>query len=545
MLGDSTLTTYTDAERPQMGWGERIGLHFDSTHVKIKNWAAGGRSSRSFYYESTMWPAAKAAIKAGDYVIIQFGHNDQKYGDTTSTGPYSTYGTYAICSDPTITDGEACTGGTDIVDATTTRDEHSYYQMLKRYVTQIQALGAYPILATPMVRREVTSGVVTASGQHDYSAVIKGTEANPRGNYPAAVKAVGAKYNVPVLDITADTKAIVEVFGSTPAADALYMAADNTHPQIMYASLIAKRAADDIKAIASLSALGNYVIAAPTIQANAYPVAFGPVTVGEASIKSLGVSAFDLSPAAGTLTVTAPSEVQLSADQTTWSQTLSLAYTGGALTKVVYARFTPTLAKAYSASIVVTSGSTTAATVAFSGTGSAAPTDYVSWFSAGTATSPLITGRLSAAAVTPVGLTAPTTTDTVTWSVNGVVVTPARYISDTWIAPDATKYLQFSVTPTVALNITNISMYFASYGGSNLRANLEYSLSADFSNPVRLNDVDLTTSKEILTQAKYTISVPVSAGATLYVRVFPWQKTATTATKGIALYSVTVGGVTP
>lgn len=545
LLGDSTMTTYTDAERPQMGWGERIGLHFDSAHVTIKNWAAGGRSSRSFYYESTMWPTAKAAIKAGDYVIIQFGHNDQKYGADASTGPYSTYGTYAICSDPSITDGEACTGGTDVVDATTTRDEHSYYQFLKRYVTEVQALGAHPILATPMVRRELSSGVVTASGQHDYSAVIKGTETNPRGNYPAAVKAVAAKYNVPVLDITADTKAIVETFGSTPAADALYMAADNTHPQIMYASLIAKRAADDIKAATGLSALSSYIIAAPTIQANAYPLAFGPVTVGETSIKNVGISAFDLSPTAGTLVVTAPTDVELSTDQTSWSQTLNLAYTNGGLLKVVYARFAPTLAQAYSADIVVTSGSTTVATVAMSGTGSGAATDYANWFSAGTATSPVITGRLNAAAATSVGLTAPVTTDAVAWTVNGASVTPARYIADTWTAHDATKYLQFSVTPTVALNITNISMYFASYGGSNLRADLEYSLSSDFSNPVRLNSADLTTAKEILTQAKYNVSVPVSAGTTIYVRVFPWQKSATSATKGIALYNVTIGGQTP
>lgn len=545
LLGDSTLTTYTDADRPQMGWGERIGLHFDSAHVTIKNWAAGGRSSRSFYYESAMWPTAKAAIKAGDYVIIQFGHNDQKYGDTTSTGPYSTYGTYAICSDPAITNGEACTGGTDIVDAATPREEHSYYQFLKRYVTEIQALGAHPILATPMVRRELTNGVVTASGAHDYSAVIKGTEANPRGNYPAAMKAVATLYNVPLLDITADTKAIVETFGSTPAADALYVAADNTHPQIMYAALIAKHAADDMKAISSLSALTSFIIPAPTTLTNAYPLAFGPVTVGGTSIKNLAVTAFDLSVATGTLTVTAPSDVQLSTDQTAWSTTLDLAYTGGALTKVVFARFAPTVVQAYSANITVSSGGSTVASVAMSGTGSGAATDYANWFSAGTATSPLITGRLTATAATPVGLTAPTTTDAVAWTVNSQSVTPARYIVDTWIAHDANKYLQFSVTPTVSLNVTNIAMYFASYGGSNLRADLEYSLNADFSSSVRLNTADLTTAKEILTQAKYSVSIPVSAGTTLYVRVFPWQKSATTATKGIALYNVTIGGLTP
>lgn len=537
------MTTYTDADRPQMGWGERIGLHFDSG-VTVKNWAAGGRSSRSFYYESGMWPTAKAAIKAGDYVIIQFAHNDQKYGTTSSTGPYSTYGTYAICSDPSITDGELCTGGTDLVDTTTTLDEHSYYQFLKRYVTEIQALGAYPILATPMVRRELSAGVVTASGQHDYSAVIKGTEANPRGNYPAAMKAVATKYNVPLIDLTADTKAIVESYGANQAADTLYVASDNTHPQIMFAALIAKHAAVDMKAISSLSGLTSHIIDAPTILSNGYPLAFGPVNIGTNSVKYVAVAAFDQTPASGTLTVTAPTDFQLSTDQTTWGQSVDVSYTGGGITQVLYARFAPTLAQAYTGNITVTSGGNTVATVALSGTGVAGATDYAAWFTAGTDTTAAVTGHLTATAATPSNLTSPSTTDAVAWTVNSASVTPARYIVDTWTAHDASKYVQFSITPTVALNITNIATYMASYGGSNLRADLEYSLNADFSNSVRLNTADMTTTKEILTQFKYNVSVAVSAGQTLYVRIFPWQKSSTTATKGIAIYDMTVGGVT-
>ena len=89
MLGDSTMTVYASDRRPQMGWGEAMQQFFDS-NVTVKNWALGGRSSRSFYYEATRWPTILPEIKSGDYVIIQFGHNDQKYG-----GDYATYGTYA------------------------------------------------------------------------------------------------------------------------------------------------------------------------------------------------------------------------------------------------------------------------------------------------------------------------------------------------------------------------------------------------------------------------------------------------------------------
>ncbi|WP_186815401.1 SGNH/GDSL hydrolase family protein [Candidatus Dactylopiibacterium carminicum] len=118
MLGDSTMTTYTEDRRPQMGWGEATQQFFDSS-VKVQNWALGGRSSRSFYKEASRWPTILPQIASGDYVIIQFGHNDQKYGSD-----YAEYGTYAYCSDGSG-DGEACTGATDTVDTTVDKSEHS------------------------------------------------------------------------------------------------------------------------------------------------------------------------------------------------------------------------------------------------------------------------------------------------------------------------------------------------------------------------------------------------------------------------------------
>lgn len=357
------------------------------------------------------------------------------------------------------------------------------------------------------------------------------------------MKAVATKYNVPVIDLTADTKAIVESYGANQAADTLYVASDNTHPQIMFAALIAKHAADDMKAISSLSALTSHIIAAPTILSNGYPLAFGPVNVGANSVKYVAVAAFDETPASGTLTVTAPTDFQVSTDQSTWSQSVDVSYTGGGVTQVLYARFAPTQAQAYTGNITVTSGGSTVATVALSGTGVAGATDSAAWFTAGTDTTAAVTGHLTATAATPSNLTSPTTTDAVAWTVNSASVTPVRYIVDTWTAHDATKYVEFSITPTVALNITNIATYIASYGGSNLRADLEYSLNSDFSGSVRLNSADMTTTKEILTQFKYSVSVAVNAGQTLYVRIFPWQKSSTTATKGIAIYDMTVGGV--
>lgn len=545
MLGDSTMTTYTEDRRPQMGWGEALPK-FVNSNVTIKNWAAGGRSSRSFYYETGMWDSAKAAINSGDYVIIQFGHNDQKYGTDSSTGPYSTYGTYAICSDATITDGEKCAGGTDLVDTTTTLDEHSYYQFLKRYVTEIRAKGGIPILMTPMVRLDMSSGVVTAVGQHDFSNTVKGSETNPRGNYPAAMKAVATKYSVPLVDITSETASVVNSFGKDAAAASLYVSGDSTHPQIMFASLIAKKATEGIKGLSSLSALRAYLSTTATTIASPTSLTFSGQTVGTTSVLPFAVTAFGLSPSSGSLSLTAPSGFELSSDQSTWSQTLDVAYSSGEVTKVLYARFAPSSAVSYSGSISVALSGSTVVSVAVSGTGVSGITQYARWFTSGSDLSAVVTGSsLNASSASVAGLTEATGTSTTAWTADGVTVTPARYIVDTWTARDETKYIQVAVKPTTAMNIAKISMYFASYGGSNLRADMAYSLNADFSGSVTLNgSTPLTSTKDTLTLANYALTTPIAvpAGTTLYVRIFPWQKTATGNTKGIAVYNVLVGG---
>lgn len=545
MLGDSTMTTYTEDRRPQAGWGEKIDLFFND-QVTIRNWAAGGRSTRSFYYESTMWPTAKAQINSGDYVIIQFGHNDQKYGTDQATGPYSIYGTYAVCSDPAITDGENCTGGTDLVDSATTLDEHSYYQFLKRYISEIRAKGAIPVLMTPMVRLDMSAGAVTAVGQHDYSATKKGTEANPRGNYPAAMKAVASKYNVPLVDITSETASIVNSFGKEAAAAALYVSGDSTHPQIMFAALIAKKASEGLKAQGVLDA---YMSTTATTIVGPAELAFGGVTVNTTAAKPMAVSAFGLSPAAGNLSLSAPAGFLLSTDQSVWSQTLDLAYTDGAVSKPVYVRFAPSVAQAYSGNVTVTLSGNTVGSVALSGAGALGPTDYTEWFTNGSDLSGLVSGgRMTASAASVSNLSEPAGTSSVAWTVDGASVTPVRYQALDWIARDESKYIQFAVSPSVAMNINKISMYFASYGGSNLRADIAYSLNADFSNSVTLNGATpLTSTKDTLTLANYSLATPVAlaANATIYVRVFPWQKSVTTGTKGIALYKVLVGGSQP
>src|SRR6185369_4550756 len=88
IVGDSTLKSGA----PLRGWGQELGQFFDQNKINVVNRAIGGRSSRTFQYEGR-WDRVLAELKAGDFVIIQFGHNDVgKYDDPAAKDRPSLHG---------------------------------------------------------------------------------------------------------------------------------------------------------------------------------------------------------------------------------------------------------------------------------------------------------------------------------------------------------------------------------------------------------------------------------------------------------------------
>lgn len=531
MLGDSTMTIYNEDRRPQMGWGEAVPKFFDAS-VKVNNWALGGRSSKSFYYEATRWPAIVPKIAAGDYVIIQFGHNDQKSGSD-----YRQYGTYAFCSDGSL-NGETCTGRPDKVDPAVDIAEHSYYQWLKKYVHEVRARGASPVLMSPIVRKYFSGATITAQGQHHLGAI--GGEAFARGDYVAAMKAVAAKYSVPFVDLTAETKTIVESYGNASATANLYIAADSTHPQVLFANLIAKRAVEGLKGHGILS---THMVPVTSLIASPAALDYSARHLGIATVKSVTLSAFDLAPAAGTVTVRAPLNFALSLDNATWSQSVNIAYANGAFIQPLAVRFIPTEAKSYSGSLSFAIGSqvlgTTLAVQGSGISGTGGVPSYAGWFSAGTSLSPTTDGLVSASSVGVSGLAAQSPK---VIAVDGQDTTVARYVADS-PARNNSQYLQFAVAPaTGTFSVNTISAYLTTSGGSTVVADIEYSLSPDFSGATKLNTAPLTFVKDTFTaRLSYPVAVQVPPGSTLYVRVFPWNSAGVLG-KMLAIYGVRISG---
>src|SRR5437868_12426343 len=77
LAGDSTCANKTADKRPETGWGEMLQQYFDPSKVKVDNRALNGRSTKSFIDEGH-WQAIVSSLKVGDYVFIEFGHNDEK-----------------------------------------------------------------------------------------------------------------------------------------------------------------------------------------------------------------------------------------------------------------------------------------------------------------------------------------------------------------------------------------------------------------------------------------------------------------------------------
>ncbi|AGA79318.1 rhamnogalacturonan acetylesterase [Echinicola vietnamensis] len=162
MIGDSTMANKPySGSNPEKGWGQVFGLYFNDG-VRVENHALNGRSTKSFRDEGH-WDKVYQSIKPGDYVIIEFGHNDQK-----SKSPER----YAA-------------------------PDTDYRNNLIRYIEETYERGGKPVLATPISRRSYEDGVLV----------------DTHGRYSEVVREVAAEYNIPLFDLHSKTVEVIEQFG--------------------------------------------------------------------------------------------------------------------------------------------------------------------------------------------------------------------------------------------------------------------------------------------------------------------------------------------
>jgi lysophospholipase L1-like esterase len=207
LIGDSTMAIKETKAYPETGWGMPF-VYFFNPSVKVDNRAKNGRSTKTFIAEG-LWQPVADNLNQGDYVFIQFGHNDE----VKTKKSYST--------------------------------EEEFQANLKRYVAESRRRKAIPILLTPVARRSFDAAGKIVSTHEVYSELVR---------------KVARQQQVPLIDLDAKSQALLQQFGPetskllflqlAPGEHPNYPAGkdDNTHFNELGARLMAQLVYADLKA---------------------------------------------------------------------------------------------------------------------------------------------------------------------------------------------------------------------------------------------------------------------------------------------------------
>lgn len=204
IIGDSTVSSFADNYYyPRYGWGTQIDKYLDGTY-EVKNIALSGRSSKS-YVNDKEYNELTSGMKQGDYLLIGFGHNDEKAEAdryTDPNGDYKTAGSFA----------------------------NSLYE---NYIKPAQAAGTTVILCTPIVRR-----TATAEWSDSNLHITKDSGDFKGGDYAQSIRNLGKELNIPVVDMTKMTKELYDTLGPDETVNlhawtsSKATSVDNTHTNI-------------------------------------------------------------------------------------------------------------------------------------------------------------------------------------------------------------------------------------------------------------------------------------------------------------------------
>ena len=162
LAGDSTMAQKLPEKRPETGWGEALQKYFDERKVRIENHAQNGRSTRTFISENR-WQTIVDKLRKGDYVFIQFGHNDESKEKVGSYTP-----------------------------------PEDYRRNLIKFVTEVREKEATPVLLTPVMRRRFDA---------------QGNFFDTHGEYPDIVRRVATEYHVQFIDMHRQSERVLRYYG--------------------------------------------------------------------------------------------------------------------------------------------------------------------------------------------------------------------------------------------------------------------------------------------------------------------------------------------
>ena len=544
-IGDSTMAPYDENATDTRGWGMYFGNFLTNGWTSV-NYAKGGRDARSGYNE--LWQAAKNNVEAGDYVIIQFGHNDEMFNGAD----HDELVAYLQGKGETFT-----------IDSRGTNPTSTYKTLLKKICDEVKAKGAQPILVSPACRFWFTNGQIRRSAQHDlgdgysivgdsytYSATagfsLSKTHTLPADDhtmdYSYQMQQLAIAENIPFVDITKASKELYESYGQERCAAELQSfkwvdgvkTIDGTHFQTTGALLVARLCAQLMK---EQDILADGINVPTDLSVNPSSLEMGESYKGMTLTKEMTINGFGLDPASGTITVTASGDVELSLDKNNWKQELSIDYSSGTLVQTIYVRIVLASAGSINETITLTNGSQTIQV-------------------------PVSAKGIELSTGAPVSINWPLTANNEATKDGSVEIVAqglhnmeiVDYAGDlqrlqvaggAWSAAeddDPSRYISFGLKSTSnnTIKIDNIALKVGGAGGNDVNCHVYYTTDGFQTRTTLLEKNDMTSGT--MYEVKATTNISLEKDQMLEVRIYPWCSTTATG-RYLCLQGVTLSGV--
>ena len=534
-IGDSTMAEYDENTTDKRGWGMYLGSFFDPAFVTVNNRGKSGADTRGFYTGAAYWPSVKSQMSAGDYLIIQFAHNDE--GTVTNGMDNLEYAEYCQAK-----------GLPAPTDARGTNPQTTYREYLRKFIDEARALGVNPILVGPICRKYFSGNTIRRNGQHDLGdkfskiedGVLYENQSVPASDlsmsYVEAMRIVAEEKGVPFLNLTEATKEMYLEYGEAQCTQLLFCNGDNTHTNAMGGNLIARQAAQMMK---DAGILAEHINIPTSITANPTSIEIGETYSGVAQNKEFLLTGFGLEPASGTVELNATGALTISTDKENYAKTASVDYAGSTLFQKIYVRAIYENAGENKDSVVVTFGANsvcvpvTASVISLEG-GSAVSATWI--VNAKPMPGPEITGPISAA-FTMNNMAYIDYNSSKNYFTDGeeTGLTLGRFHNSAdgssrtpWpageIDENASRYLDFAITAPASMEvrITKISMAIGADGTSAMCYHINTGFGDGFTGVKTIAERQHMANR-VVEHADITPTLTIPAGETLHVRILPWH----------------------
>ena len=536
-IGDSTMAEYDESTTDKRGWGMYLASFFDPAFVTVNNRGKSGADTRGFYNGAAYWPSVKSQMSAGDYLLIQFAHNDEGNDSNLSGLDNLEYATY--CAEHSLPAPS---------DARGTNPQTTYRDYLRLFIDEARALGVNPVLVGPICRAYFSGNNITRKGQHDLGdkfAKIENGELLQNQSVPAtdlsmsyveAMRIVAAEKDVPFIDLTDATRQLYLSYGESQCLNLLFCTGDKTHTNAMGGNLVARAAAQLLK---NAGILADHIEIPTDITANPASINIGETYCSVPQNKEFLLTGYGLEPAAGTVSLSATSNLLISLDKENYASSAQASYEGGSMFQKVFIRANYTTGGFHFDTIYATSGehvvAVPVAANAISLDGGAAVSAF--WaIGAKPVPAPVVEGPISAeftmSQMACIDYNA-SKNYFVDGDETGIILARFHNSADgsartPWpageIDENANRYLDFAVTAPAAMDvrITRIAMEIASDGTSTMCYHLNTGFGDEFTGVTTIAERRNMPSR-VIEHVDLTPTLTIPAGETLHVRILPWH----------------------